>query len=81
MTTTIELNDKWRVRLNDPAQWILERRQGRPGKKNTGYAGRSYCTRRHVLLRDLRDHCGVVCIAAHRQVEALPERFPYEAAR
>lgn len=73
----IILNGRWRVRLDDPLQWILEYRQGPPRKKSTGYVGRSYCTQRGTLLRDIRDYCGDVDSGALRQVAALPDRFPY----
>ena len=33
-TNYIQLNDRWRVRLDDPLQWILEHRQGRTTAKN-----------------------------------------------
>ncbi len=79
--SAIQLNDRWRVRLNDPAQWILEYRLGRPARKSTGYTGRSYCTQRRTLLRDIHDYCGDVDPNALAQVETLPERFPYRAAR
>lgn len=77
----IALNDRWRVRLNDPLQWILERRRALPTRKSTGWQGRSYCTQRRTLLRDIRDYCGDVDAEALRQVEALPERFPYRRRR
>lgn len=76
----IELNDRWRVRLDDPGQWILERRERRPTEKSDGYTGRSYCTQRRTLLREIGDHAGEVDPTALRQVEALPEKFPYRTA-
>lgn len=79
--THIVLNERWRVRLNDPLQWILERRLGRQTRKSTGWVGRSFCTQRSTLLRDIRDYCGDVDPAALQQVEALPERFPYRRSR
>lgn len=77
MADVIQLNDRWRVRFNDPLQWILERRRGRPKKKSTGWHGSSYCTLRRTLLRDIGEKCGEVDPTAFRQIEALPERFPY----
>ena len=73
----IVLNDRWRVRLNDPLQWILERRRGRQTARRTGWVGRSYCTQRTTLLRDIRVYCGDVDPAALRQVATLPEKFRY----
>ena len=29
------LNDRWRI-VNDPLQWILKHREGRPSKKSSG---------------------------------------------
>ena len=77
----IVLNARWRVRLADPIQWILECRRGRPGKKDTGWRGCSYCTQRTTLLRDISEKCGEVDSAGLRQVKSLPERFPYRSAR
>lgn len=77
----VVLNERWRVRLNDPAQWILEYRLGRPTRKSTGNTGRSYCNQRRTLLRDIHDYCGNVDPNALAQVKMLPERFPYRAAR
>ena len=74
----IELNARWRVRLDDPLQWILERRRGRQTARRTGWVGRSYCTQRTTLLRDIRDYCGDVDPAALRQVETLPEKFHHQ---
>lgn len=72
----IVLTERWRVRLNDPAQWVLEYRLGRPSQKSTGWRGSSYCTQRRTLLRDIREKCGEVDPAGLRQVETLPARFP-----
>lgn len=76
-STYINLNGNWRVRLTDPLQWILERRRGRPTRKSTGWVGRSFCTQRTTLKRCIHEYCGEVDPNAPRQVEALPERFPY----
>ena len=70
----IVLNDRWRIRLDDPLQWILEYREGALGKKSTGYKGRSYCTQRGTLKRCIREYCGPVGDVPLRQVEALAER-------
>ena len=78
---SIVLNSHWRVRLDDPLQWILERRRGRPTRKSTGWQGRSYCTQRTTLKRCIRECCGPVDADALRQVETLPERFLYRRPR
>jgi hypothetical protein len=42
-----QLNSNWRV-LDDPLQWILQRRKGNPRKRNSRWIDRSFCTtRRH----------------------------------
>ena len=74
----IVLNDRWHVRLDDPAQWILEVRKGRSTSKATGYVVRSYCTQRTTLLRCIRESSGEVNPDALRQVETLPEKFPHQ---
>ena len=73
----IALNDRWRVRLNDPLQWILERRQGRQSARRTGWVGSSFCATRRALIRNIREDCGEVDPEALCQVEALPEMFSY----
>ena len=45
-----QLNASWRV-IDDPLQWILQRRKGNPRKKNPGWRSRSFCTTRGALLR------------------------------
>jgi hypothetical protein len=73
--------------VDDPLQWILQRRKGNPRDKNTGWQSRSFCRTREALLRCIREYCcspdagGVRCIheyhgvdgAALQQVRALPE--------
>src|SRR5262245_13422700 len=44
------LNSNWRV-VDDPLQWILQRRKGNPRKRNSGWIGRSFCVTREGLLR------------------------------
>ncbi len=73
----IFLNDRWRVRLDDPLQWILERRQAAPDDKSSGYKAKSFCTQRGTLKRCIKEDCGPVDPEALRRVEALPEKFPY----
>ena len=54
-----QLNANWRV-VDDPLQWILQRKQGNPRKKNSGWQDRSFCTSREGLLRCIREYCGEV---------------------
>jgi hypothetical protein len=82
-----QLNARWRV-IDDPLQWILQRRKGNPRGKNSGWRNRSFCRTREALLRCIRELCCLPdegqprCIdayrgvdeAALRQVRALPER-------
>src|SRR6185312_16167425 len=65
------LNEGWRV-VDDPLQWILQRRKGNPRKKNSGWRDRSFCTTREGLLRCVRESCGEVDDTALAQLRALP---------
>lgn len=80
MREIVQLNSRWRVR-HDPAQWILQRQQGRNADGCPRYRDRSFCAQRRTLLRDIGDYCGDVDRIALRQVEALPERFLYRRRR
>ena len=66
------LNSGWRV-VDDPLQWILQRRDSKSSKKNSGWRGRSLCRTREALLRCVREYCGVVDLEALRRLEMLPE--------
>ena len=66
------LNAKWRV-VDDPLQWILQRKKGNPRKKNSGWRDRSFCTTRQTLLRCVRETCGEVDDEALIRLRALPE--------
>jgi hypothetical protein len=72
---TIELNDRWRV-VDDPLQWMLQRRTSNGGEKHSGWHNRSYCRARDGLLRCIREYCGDVNSIGLMQVEALPEWHP-----
>jgi hypothetical protein len=81
-----QLNESWRV-VDDPLQWILQRKKGSPRRKNSGWRSRSFCRTREALLRCIREYCcsrdegGLKCIHEYRgvdaaaltQVRALPE--------
>src|SRR6516164_5604630 len=66
-----QLNTNWRV-VNDPLQWVLQRRKGNPRKRNSGWQDRSFCTTRAGLLRCVRELCGAVSEEALTQLHALP---------
>jgi len=68
-----QLNANWKV-VDDPLQWILQRKKGKPRKGNSGWYGRSFCTTREGLLRCIRDYCGEVEPHALAAVLALPDR-------
>ena len=71
-----QLNDIWRLTY-DPAQWILEYREGAErGSKGSGHRQCKFCTRRNTLLRRIAELCGPVDADALRIVEALPEVHP-----
>ena len=67
-----QLNETWRV-VDDPLQWILQRRKGNPRKKNSGWRNRSFCRTREGLLRCVREYCGEVDHDALARLEALPD--------
>jgi hypothetical protein len=67
-----QLNKSWRV-MDDPLQWVLQRRKGNPRKKNSGWQDRSFCTTREALLRCIREYCGDVDQNALADLQALPE--------
>jgi len=67
------LNANWRV-VDHPLQWIVQRRQGKPRDKNSGWCARLFFTTRGGLLSRLREYCGEVHPQALVKLEALPER-------
>jgi hypothetical protein len=70
-----QLNESWRV-VDDPLQWMLQRRKGNPRDKNSGWRGRSFCRTREALLRCIREYCcspdedETRCIREYRGVDA-----------
>ena len=68
----VQLNAKWRV-VDDPLQWILQRKKGNPRKKNSGWLDRSFCTTRDGLLRCVREYCREVDDHALAALQALPD--------
>ena len=74
---TAQLNKNWRV-VDDPLQWILQRRKGNPRKKNSGWQDRSFCTTREGLLRCIREYCGEVNQNALADLQALPDHHDEE---
>ena len=66
-----QLNANWRL-VDDPLQWILQRRQGNPRDKNSGWRDRSFCRTREALLRCVHEYCGEVAPSALAKLAALP---------
>jgi hypothetical protein len=66
-----QLNESWRV-VDDPLQWILQRRKGNPRSKAAGWRGRSYCGMREALVRCVREYCGEVDVDALAKLNKLP---------
>jgi hypothetical protein len=60
-----QLNESWRV-VDDPLQWILQRRKGNPRPKNSGWRDRSFCR--------TRDDCSVACASTAARSTSTP--FP-----
>jgi hypothetical protein len=70
-----QLNATWRV-VDDPLQWILQRRKGNPRTRNSGWRDRSFCRTRDALLGCIRKHCGEIDAEALPKLEALPGCHP-----
>jgi hypothetical protein len=68
-----QLNPCWRV-IDDPDQWILQRRRENPRSKNSGWRSRSFCRLREPLLRCVREYCGEVDSDALAILQSLPPR-------
>jgi hypothetical protein len=71
----LQLNGHWRV-VDDPLQWILQRRSGRPRSKNSGCRGRFFFRTREGLLACVREYCGPVEDWGLASLKALPECHP-----
>ena len=67
-----QLNTNWRV-VDDPLQWMLQRRKGNPRKKNSGWQDRCFCRTRDGLLRCVRELCGEIDDQVATRLRALPE--------
>ena len=67
-----QLNENWRV-VDDPLQWILQRRKGRPRAKNSGWQNRAYCSTREGLVRRIRPCCGEIDADAFAELQRLPD--------
>ena len=72
-----QLNTNWRV-VDDPLQWILQRKKGNPRKKNSGWKDRSFCTTREGLLRCVREYCGKVDQSALADLQELADHHGEE---
>jgi hypothetical protein len=59
--------------VDDPLQWILQRKKGRQRKKNSGWQSRSFCTTREGLVRCVREYCGEVDDEALANLQALAD--------
>jgi len=70
---TIRLNDRWRVRLDDPLQWVLEVCRSRLDHYAPRYQANAFCATRMALIRNIRERCGEVEPGAMARVLSLPE--------
>ena len=66
------LNDTSRI-VDDPIQWILEKRGVNYGKFGP-WKPRSYCTTQKALTRCIREHVGAVAPEILAFVETWPDR-------
>jgi hypothetical protein len=71
----VQLNGTGGV-VDDPLQWILQRKKGTPRKKNSGWRSRSFCRTREALLRCVREYCGEVNVDCLAELQALPNWHP-----
>ena len=78
-TELLKLNERWRI-VDDPLQWILQRRGHTNGKVGPWQA-RSFCTTRKALLRCIRKYYGDVDPAAVAYIETWPERNAHGAVQ
>ena len=62
--------------MDDPLQWILQRKKGNPRKKSSGWQNRSFCRTREGLARCLREYCGEVDVDALAELQELPDWHP-----
>lgn len=69
------LNARWRV-VDDPLQWILQVRKGRPTAKASGWRDRRFHVQRTALMRSVAELCGPVEPEACRMLAALPATHP-----
>jgi len=70
-----QLNEQWRV-VDDPLQWILQKRKGKARNKSSGWQGRSFCRTREALLRCIREYCGDVAAENLDTICVLPDLHP-----
>jgi hypothetical protein len=68
----VQLNERWRV-IDDPLQWILQRKKGNSRTKNTGWSCRFFCLSRDGLLQSVREYCGEIDPDARAKLRALPD--------
>jgi len=68
----VHLNSGWRM-VDDPLQWILQRRDGKPDKKHSGWSNRSFCRTREALLRCVNEYCGIVDAEALVRLAVRPD--------
>jgi hypothetical protein len=67
-----QLSAIWRV-VDDPLQWLLQRKKGNPRKKSSGWRNRSFCRTRLGLLLCVREYCGEVDTDCLAKLKALPD--------
>jgi hypothetical protein len=68
-----QLNANCRV-VDDPLQWVLQRKKGNPRDKNTGWRDRSFCSTQEALLRCIHEYCGEV--EALAKLKSLTDWYP-----
>ncbi len=62
--------------VDDPLQWILQRKKGNPRRKNSGWRDRSFCRMRGALLGCVAGHCGEIDDNSLAKLKSLPNWHP-----
>ncbi len=70
----IQLNDSWRV-ADNPPQWTLEQRTGKPSARNSGWRARKFIRNRGHLLRRIVELCGKVDPDAVEIIKSWPDGY------
>ena len=71
----IVLNERWRI-VDDPLQWIVQRRKGTAREKNQGWQSERFHLSRDHMLEWIKEHVTDLDSKAKAALISLPERHP-----